>query len=487
MSSSPVIVWFRHDLRLADNPALAAAAASGAPVIPLYVLDDATPGEWRLGGASRWWLHHSLLRLAESLSRLGPGHAVGPGLVLRNGSGAEIVAALARETGARAVYWNRCYEPFAIARDTALKERLKLDGIAAESFNAALLFEPWTVARGAGGFYKVFTAFWRACLAQPAPPRPLPAPKALAAFRPQPASDRLEDWGLVPARPDWAGGLRVAWQPGEAAARRRLVGFVAAALGDYARRRDQPSEAGTSSLSPHLRFGEIGPRQVWHAAAGAEKRGKDLGRETFLKELGWREFAYHLLYHCPGLPEAPFRPEFAGFPWREAPAALLAWQRGRTGIPIVDAGMRQLWQTGWMHNRVRMIAASFLVKDLLLPWQRGAAWFWDTLVDADLASNSASWQWVAGSGADAAPYFRIFNPVRQGERFDPAGAYVRRFVPELARLPDADIHAPWLAGEAVLAGAGIRLGETYPRPIVDHAAARRAALAAFRALKDGAE
>jgi deoxyribodipyrimidine photo-lyase len=476
----PVIVWFRRDLRLADNPALAAAAASGAPVMPVFVLDDETPGAWRAGGASRWWLHHSLAALEKSLAGRAP-------LVLRRGRAAAVIPALAREIGAGRVVWNRAYEPHAVARDTALKAALQGEGIAAESFNAALLFEPWTVLTGAGTPYKVFTPFWNACRAAPAQPAPMPAPKAVRALDRPPPSEALADWRLVPTAPDWAGGFRDTWRPGEAAAGAALAEFLDRAAAGYDGARDRPDLAATSRLSPHLAFGEIGPRQIWHATRARFDGAGDRGRETFLKELAWREFSYHLLYHWPTLPEAPFRTEFAAFPWRDDAASVAAWRTGRTGYPLVDAGMRQLWRTGWMHNRVRMVAASFLVKHLLAPWQRGAAWFWDTLVDADLASNSASWQWVAGSGADAAPYFRIFNPVAQGERFDPAGDYVRAHVPELARLPAAWIHRPFAAPAPVLAAAGIRLGENYPRPIVDHAAARARALAAYAGLKNRGE
>jgi deoxyribodipyrimidine photo-lyase len=476
----PVIVWFRRDLRLADNPALAAAAASGAPVVPVFVLDDETPGPWRPGGAARWWLHHSLAALAKSLAPHAP-------LILRRGRAEAVIPALAREIGAGRVVWNRCYEPYAVARDTALKAALQVAAIAAESFNAALLFEPWTVLTGAGTPYKVFTPFWNACRAPPPPPAPMPAPPSLRALEKSLRSDALGDLRLLPTTPDWAGGLRAAWRPGEAAAAQALAEFLDRAAAGYDGARDRPDLPATSRLSPHLAFGEIGPRQIWHATRARFGGAGDRGRETFLKELAWREFSYHLLYHWPTLPEAPFRAEFAAFPWRDDAAALAAWQRGQTGYPLVDAGMRQLWRTGWMHNRVRMVAASFLVKHLLVPWQRGAGWFWDTLVDADLASNSASWQWVSGSGADAAPYFRIFNPVAQGERFDPDGAYVRAHVPELARLPKPWIHRPFDAPAPVLDAAGVRLGATYPRPIVDHAAARAQALAAYAALKGGGQ
>ncbi|GIK88576.1 MAG: deoxyribodipyrimidine photo-lyase [Betaproteobacteria bacterium] len=476
--AAPVLMWFRQDLRLTDNPALAAAVAPGRRVVAVFVLDRETPGRWAPGGASLWWLHHSLAALARSLA------ARGAALVLRQGSAAAVIPRLVEETGAAAVYANRLYEPWARRSDTAVAAALTARGVTIEGANASLLFEPWTIRTRAGGPFGVYTPFSRACFAAGPPERPRPAPGRIPAPDRLPRSDRLDDWGLLPTAPDWAGGLRATWTPGEAGAAARLERFLGAALAGYDTGRDRPDRDATSRLSPHLHWGEISPRQVWHAAeAASAPRGR--GTETFLKELLWREFSYHLLWHHPGMPEQPLRAAFAFFPWRNDARALGAWQRGRTGYPIVDAGMRQLWQTGWMHNRVRMIVASFLIKHLLLPWQEGEAWFWDTLVDADLASNSASWQWVAGSGADAAPYFRIFNPVLQGRRFDPAGDYVRRWVPELASLPGSVIHAPWQAAPAALEAARVALGRTYPLPIVDHAAARARALAAFDSITGG--
>jgi deoxyribodipyrimidine photo-lyase len=479
MTERPSLVWFRQDLRLADNPALAAACARGGPVICLYVLDDETQGAWRMGGASRWWLHHSLAALSADLA------SQGQRLTLRQGRGAHIIKDLVAEAGADAVFWNRRYEPAQIAHDTALKADLAAMGIAVHSFNSALLHEPWTVKTQGGGSFRVFSPFWRACLAKGEPAAPLPRP-AFAAPSPDARGDALEDWQLVPSRPNWAAGFEPEWQPGEAGAHRQLARFLARGTASYPDERNRPDLPGTSRLSPHLAFGEIGPRQIWSAArfSGAASNAK--GTEKFLSEIGWREFSYHLLANEKDLPSVALRPEFRDFPWADDPAALAAWRKGRTGVPIVDAGMRQLWQTGWMHNRVRMIAASFLVKHLLIPWQHGAAWFWDTLVDADLANNSASWQWVAGCGADAAPYFRVFNPVLQGLKFDPDGAYVRRFVPELANLPAHHIHAPWEAPADMLAKAGVSLGGSYPHRLVDLAAGRARALAAFAALKDAA-
>jgi deoxyribodipyrimidine photo-lyase len=473
-SSAPAaLVWFRRDLRLADHPALMAAAESGARIIPVYILDDETPGEWKLGGASRWWLAQSLRALEKSLARLGSR------LILRRGPADRTLRQLIFETGAKAVYFTRGYEPYQRRLEEDLEKTLPAR---CRRFGGHILFEPEKLFNGSGEPYRVYTPFYKA-LAQREPGAPLLAPKALTSPSRWPKSDNLPDWGLEPSKPDWAGGLREAWTPGEMTAYARLRLFIDNSVSRYRDERDHPGRASTSRLSPCLAFGEISPRQVWHAVRFAEESAGNSGLgEAYLREIAWREFSYHLLFHFPHLPERAFRPEFERFPFREDAAALAAWQTGRTGYPIVDAGMRQLWHTGWMHNRVRMIAASFLIKHLLLPWQAGEAWFWDTLVDADLASNAASWQWVAGSGADAAPYFRIFNPVLQGEKFDPAGDYVRAWRPELSRLPNALIHKPWEGDERLLATLGLTLGETYPRPLVDHASARRRALAAFEGL-----
>ncbi|MBK6704827.1 MAG: deoxyribodipyrimidine photo-lyase [Caulobacteraceae bacterium] len=478
--TSPAIVWLRDDLRIADNPALAGGVASKRPLIVLFILDDETPGRWRIGGASRWWLHHSLEALARDVEKKGAR------LTLRRGRADESVLDLVREAGASAVFWNRCYEPHAIARDKALKEKLIAKGVEATSFSGALMNEPWTVKTKTGDPFKVFTPFWRACL-QLEVRDPAPAPKKIEGFEKPLASDKLADWHLLPSRPNWAKGLGPAWTPGEAGAKRALNAFIEDRLEHYSDGRDMLGIEGNSRLSPHLHFGEISPVQVRRAVEAAAMHEPRLqrGADKFLTELGWRDFSANLLFHWPTLPQANWRVQFDAFIWNDNDAAFDAWTKGRTGYPVVDAAMRELWVTGYMHNRARMITASFLIKHLLIDWRRGEEWFWDTLVDADLGNNAASWQWVAGSGADASPYFRIFNPVTQGERYDADGAYVRRWVPELAKLPDDVIHSPWAAPADVLAKAGVELGVTYPEPIVDHAAARERALAAFAALPKG--
>ncbi len=474
--TAPTIVWFRRDLRLADNPALQAAVERGGPVVPLFIWAPDEESPWSPGGAARWWLHQSLEALQASL------HQHGVSLVIRQGSTLDQLRQLVHETGARAVMWNRRYEPTMVQRDQIIKRELKADGLVVESGNASLLFEPWELKNKQGGPFKVFTPFWRTCVAMPEPAMPLAVPKNIKAMTQPVASLALEDLKLEPVI-DWAGAMREHWPTGEAGAMQMLEKFVEHAATHYQTQRDEPGVEGTSGLSPYLQAGLISPRQIWHRLRTSAPQGRvsELGKgaQHFLREVGWREFAYHLLYHFPHTTDAPLRDEFAKFPWVENDIALRAWQKGQTGYPIVDAGMRQLWSLGWMHNRVRMIAASFLVKDLLIPWQAGAKWFWDTLIDADLASNTLGWQWSAGCGADAAPYFRIFNPVLQGEKFDPQGAYVRQWVPEVAKLPDAWIHKPWEAPAEVLLGAQVTLGESYPRPMVDHHEARDAALQAL--------
>jgi deoxyribodipyrimidine photo-lyase len=461
----PQILWFRQDLRLADQPALRAAAAAG-PVIPVYILDDEAPAAWRRGAASRWWLHHSLTSLAKDLA------ARGAPLILRRGDSVETLLQIAGETGAGAIHALGHFEPWARRQEQALAETglLHLHG----SIALAPLHQLRT---GSGGAFKVFSPFWRALQHTMPPPLPLPAPGKLEKASHTPASDRLDDWQLLPTRPNWARGFDAHWQPGEAGATARLKVFAPKA-GDYAEARNMVADIGTSMLSPHLHFGELSAAQAWHSTQG--------GAESWLRQLGWRDFSFNLLMMSPDLADVNWRRDFDGFPWVRHDASFDRWCRGETGFPIVDAGMRQLWQTGWMHNRVRMITASFLIKDLLIHWREGERWFWDTLVDADLGNNAAGWQWTAGSGADAAPYFRIFNPVSQGEKFDPAGDYVRRHVPELAHMPTEFIHKPWMAPALVLKEAGVALGTSYPQPMVDHALARDKALGAYKHMKDAA-
>jgi deoxyribodipyrimidine photo-lyase len=449
------LVWFRNDLRLSDNPALRAACESG-PVALLYILDE------RAGAASRWWLHHSLKALAKDIA------AKGGFLLLRRGDPLRIIPELTARLGVEAVHAARAYEPYWRETDRALDAELKRQGVALHRHLSTSLFPPERITTQSGKLYGVFTPFAKACLAAGVPSALAPAPTRINGVKAP--SEALEDWELLPTHPDWAGGMRAEWTPGEAGAKSRLEAFLAGPVKNYATARDIPGVDGTSKLSPHVHFGEISPRYVWHRASGAD---------IFRKELLWREFSLNLLWQHPDLRTAPIRPAFAAFPWAPDNAVLRAWQRGQTGVPIVDAGMRELWATGWMHNRVRMITASYLVKHLLQPWQAGEAWFWDCLCEADEAANGASWQWVAGCGADAAPYFRVFNPVLQGQKFDPDGAYVRKFVPALAPLPDAVLHTPWAADAATLARAGVRLGVDYPRPLVDLAAGRTRALAAY--------
>ena len=485
------LVWFRLDLRLADHPALQAAMKCGA-VVPVFIHAPEEEMPWSPGGASLWWLHQSLKSLDTALRE------IGSRLIIRRGPTLETLRALVKETGATAVFWNRRYEPVVTARDTKIKSALREAGLEVESFNGALLHEPWTIQNQSGKPFQVFTPFWKNCLTKPDPAEPVPAPRQLAAPERWPKSLALDELELEPTI-NWAEGMRAVWRPGEAGADAQLKKFLVAGFANYTEHRNRPDLTGTSRLSPHLHFGEITPRQIWHAVAA------DVWRRTptdfdkfrlltsaatgnwrslqFLTEVGWREFAHHLLHHFPHTPTEPLRADFKKFPWRKDAEFLDGWQKGKTGYPIVDAGMRELWTTGWMHNRVRMIVASFLVKDLLLSWTEGAAWFWDTLVDADLAQNTLGWQWTAGCGADAAPYFRVFNPISQGEKFDPRGDYVRKWCPELAKLPDEWLHQPWQAPPEILARSAVMLGENYPEPIVSHAIAREVALEAFAKIK----
>jgi deoxyribodipyrimidine photo-lyase len=481
---NPAIVWFRDDLRLADNPALHAAAATKRPLVCVYIHDEETRGIRSPGGAARWWLHGSLQALDDALTQHGGR------LTLLRGAAADLLPKLASAVGAHTVYWNRRYDGPGRKIDSSVQATLEKERIATASFNGQLLNEPWTIQNKSGKPFRVFTAYWRTVRGRGAPEPPLPVPRNLrfhALSRGlEPKSVPLGSLALEPRSPDWAGGLRTEWQQDESSARARLNRFVKSVLREYPTDRDRPDRRGTSRLSPYLCFGNISVRQIWHTAQAAVRSGRSDANtpqlDKFLAELGWREFNYHVLYHHPDLAERNFQSRFDPLRWRSDSHGLTAWQRGLTGYPIVDAGMRELWTTGWMHNRVRMVAASFLIKHLLIDWRKGEQWFWDTLVDADPANNAANWQWVAGSGADAAPYFRIFNPILQGEKFDPNGTYVRHWVPELARLPAAVIHKPWTAKPRQLAAAGIELGKTYPQPIVDHDKARHRALLNVRSL-----
>ncbi len=473
----PVLLWFRNDLRLADHAALNAAAATGRPVIPVFVLDETSAGTWAPGAASRWWLHHSLAALAERL------RAQGSGLVLRRGRADTEIARLVEDTGAAGVFAGYAIEPWARELDERLASTLAARELGFQRFRTTTLFDPNALRTHAGGPFGVYSPFCRAAFAAGGPAPPL-APQRIRAASPLPPSDQLDDWMLLSVDSDRGRELQETWTPGEAGAHARLNTFIIEKLPRYMAQRERLGADGTSMLSPHLHFGEISATQAWHAtlAAGPGRDG-----DKFLRELLWREFSAHLLWHHPDLPERPLRPGFAGMRWRHDPAGLRAWQQGRTGVPIVDAGMRQLWHIGWMHNRVRMIVASFLVKHLLISWQLGEAWFWDTLVDADLANNSASWQWVAGCGIDTSPYVRIFNPVLQAWKFDPDGAYTRRWLPELTDLGDEFVHEPWEAPPAALRRAGVELGRNYPHPIVDLSASRLRALDAYAAIGRGAE
>lgn len=479
MNKGPSIVWFRRDLRLADNLALAAAIQRGGPVIPIFIWQSKRE-PWSPGVGARWWLHASLESLDRDLQ------ARGSRLIFRRGSHHGVLRSLLAETRAAAIFWNRLYEPEAIRRDAALIEALAAQETMVETFPGSLLREPWTVGTKAGGPYQVFGPFHRAFIKALQPAAPFQAPRTIPAPEVWPPSASLDDLGFSPRQPRTA-GFGDAWRPGERGAADLLDRFCRRPLREYPADRDRPGRIGTSRLSPHLHFGEITPARVFNAVGRAASVRREPGwhqaAEAFQRQILWREFAYHLLHHFPNTPVEPLRAEFTAFPWRRNKEWMEDWRKGRTGYPIVDAGMRELRATGWIHNRARMIVASFLVKDLLLPWSDGARWFWDALVDADLANNTLGWQWAAGCGADAAPAFRIFNPTLQGEKFDPEGEYVRRWVPEIAALPDAWIHRPWEAPHEVLRRAGVRLGTNYPTPVVDHVAARVRALAALASMK----
>lgn len=480
MNSTPVIVWFRLDLRLADNPALNAAAATGSPIIPLFTWCPREEGAWPAGSASRWWLHRTLEALEVDLSQRGAQ------LIYRAGPSAQSLVDLAKESGARAVFCNSRLEPDLIERDRQVERMLHHSGVEWYSYNSSVLFDPRTITTLKGTPYAVFTPYYRACLSAAEPSQPIKTPESIAWHVEPVSSVKLEQLKLLP-KINWYSTMEKTWQPGEAGALRRLRKFSEDLVQDYDHNRDRPDLDGVSMLSPFLHFGCISPRQVWHVVQRARAESANTvaaaGCTTYLKELVWREFAHYLLLHFPNSINSPLRDEFRRFPWVRHEDELERWQQGLTGYPVVDAGMRQLWATGWMHNRVRMIVASFLVKDLLHSWLEGARWFWDTLVDADLANNTLGWQWSAGCGSDAAPYFRVFNPVLQGKKFDPDGAYVRQWVPELSELPSDLIHAPFELDHSVLRAANVSIGTSYPAPMVDHKEARKRALEAFSRIK----
>ncbi len=474
MAKKISIMWFRQDLRLRDNPALAAACERGT-VIPVYIYDTHNMGEFALGGASQWWLHHSLQSLNKSLASK---------LTVLQGDPLALLQALIEKTGATSIMWNRTYEPWQIKRDQVIKASLQEQGIEATSFNGSLLWEPWKILNKSGSVYKVFTPYYRkGCLPFSSPRSVISAPAKPVWQYVASLDEGIDSLRLISAI-DWCKNIARQWFPGEEGAAKNLQVFLSNKIENYKAARDIPSLAGTSSLSPHLHFGEISPNQVWYAALGKYHGSMDnTGLDCFLSEMGWREFSYYLLYHFPELPKQNFNQKFDEYPWTSDADKLKAWQQGKTGVPLIDAGMRELWQTGYMHNRVRMVVASYLVKNLGLHWHHGEAWFWDCLVDADLAANSAGWQWVAGSGADASPFFRIFNPVLQGEKFDKDGEYVRQYCPELKGLPNKYIHKPWEAPTDVLENAAITLGKTYPKPLVDLKESRADALSAYEAVK----
>jgi deoxyribodipyrimidine photo-lyase len=466
------IFWFTLDLRLQDLPGLAAAMRQYDQVVPIFILDRQDP--WFVGRAGQWWLHRSLEKLSSDIARQGGQ------LVLRSGATLSTLLQLIQQSGATALHVSRAYEPWLAATQQQVFQTLATNGVVCKRYAGRLLLEPEQILNQQGKPFQVFTPYYKHCLKSLSLPPNSPALKPRW-FTHALASERLADWALLPTKPNWAKGFEE-WEPGEAGAQKTLRETATKRVVSYAARRDQPATDGTSRLSPHLHFGEISPRAIWHGVSHNRAIPAGAG-EPFLRQLIWREFSFYLLHHWPHIPERAFKAAFERFPWTQNAKALEAWQRGETGYPIVDAGMRELWQTGWMHNRVRMIVASFLTKHLQIHWREGAAWFWDTLVDADLANNTAGWQWVAGSGADAAPYFRIFNPVLQGEKLDRSGDYVRAWVPELAQLPAKYIHKPWLAPSAVLQVAGVQLGKNYPAPIVNHEQARQTALAAYALIR----
>jgi len=471
------IVLFNRDLRLADNPAFYAACKRGK-VLPVFILRDENNG-WSIGSASQWWLHHSLTALNTTLSEFNARL-----YIYKNCDISSKIISLCKIVNADAVFWNRRYAPDEINADTQLKKDLKNAGFSAKSFNGSLLNEPWTILNKQNLPYKVFTPYWRECRQRNNIGNTLPIPELIEIPQISINDDSLETLNLLPKNPDWSTGIQQRWEPGEKSALKKWYSFLENDINHYEDARNIPSVSGTSYLSPHLAFGEISPRQIWHDVIAERMLKSNNDMDRYLSEIGWREFSYYQLYHFPRILNSSFNQKFDHFPWLENAKALQAWQQGLTGYPIVDAGMRELWHTGYMHNRVRMIVASFLCKDLLIHWQEGAQWFWDTLVDADLASNTASWQWTAGCGADAAPFFRIFNPITQGEKFDSKGLYTRKWLPELTAMPDKYLQKPWEAPKEVMRTIGIKLGEDYPLPIVDHKVARIEALDRFKTLKN---
>jgi deoxyribodipyrimidine photo-lyase len=477
------LVWFHNDLRLADHPALTRAVDRSTPVIPVFIWAPEEEGDWPPGGAHRWWLHHSLDALAERLERKSS-H-----LLLRTGPSLDTLRDLIDATEADAVYWNTRYAPALRERDQEIADALRDDGIEVKTFASRILHDPDALRTQSGGPYHVYTPFLNKFRETVEVGEPLPVPRMGPRFAPSswPDSLDLDALDLLSAAQDGVDRTEQfdeVWTPGEHGAHRRLHQFLDQHIIDYDDARDRPDKDGTSMLSPHLHWGEISPRQVWQRTQNWVRNGSMReAADAFLSEVIWREFAYHILYHYPTLPTEPLKEKFSDFNWQQDDDALDRWKRGQTGYPIVDAGMRQLYQIGWMHNRVRMIVGSFLTKDLRIPWQEGERWFWDTLVDGDLANNSLNWQWVAGCGPDAQPFFRIFNPVSQGEKHDPEGAYVRKWVPELKDLPNEYIHHPWDAPDEVLEEAGVALDEDYPEPMVDHSEAREQALAAYQKVK----
>ena len=478
-NGGPTIVWFRNDLRLDDNPALHAAIQRKRPVLAIFVLETDN-GLRALGAASRWWLHHSLERLGEALEK------AGANLHFYEGAAGSIVPELVRTSGAGALLFNRRYGESGRKLDDTIGKAIEETGCAVESFNGRLLNEPWEIETQSGGPYGVYTPYWKNLKAKGLPEDTLPKPGKVDGVGPpsSPKRSTLDGLGLLPSKPNWAEGWDDTWTPGEAGAAVRLREFLKHGLGDYHEERNRLASRGTSHLSPHLRFGEVSPRQIVAAVRKATTKANADNADSFLSEVAWRDFDYHNLFYHPDVAEMNLHDKYDAMPWRTPKKAELdAWKKGQTGFPVVDAGMRELWQTGYMHNRVRMITASFLIKDMLCDWRVGEKWFWDCLCDADPANNTMNWQWVAGSGADASPFFRVFNPTTQGERYDPEGDYIRRWVPELGKLGKKAIHAPWEADATELKEAGVELGKTYPRPMLDHKEARDRALAAYNEIK----